>query len=85
MDEANLVRLASLTATALDALAHVHLPEYRAKVADPGNDPPADRLSPEDCHRLVTTLPLRIMALRIMALRCPRRASRGRRPPPPAG
>jgi hypothetical protein len=36
MDEANLVRLASLTATALDALAHVHLPEYRAKVADPG-------------------------------------------------
>ena len=35
-DEANLVRRASLTATALDALAQVHLPEYRAKVADPG-------------------------------------------------
>src|SRR5262245_50252691 len=32
-DEANLVRLASLTATALDALARLHLPEYRAKVA----------------------------------------------------
>jgi GAF domain-containing protein len=35
-DEANLVRLASLTATALDALAQLHLPEYRVKVADPG-------------------------------------------------
>ena len=35
-DEANLVRLASLTTTALDALAQLHLPEYRAKVADPG-------------------------------------------------
>jgi GAF domain-containing protein len=34
-DEANLVRLASLTSTALDALARLHLPEYRAKVADP--------------------------------------------------
>lgn len=34
-DEANLVRLASLTSTALDALAQLHLPEYRAKVADP--------------------------------------------------
>jgi GAF domain-containing protein len=33
-DEANLVRLASLTSTALDALAQLHLPEYRAKVAD---------------------------------------------------
>jgi hypothetical protein len=31
-DEANLVRLASLTSTALDALAQLHLPEYRAKV-----------------------------------------------------
>ena len=35
-DEANLLRLASLTATALDALARLHLPGYRAKVADPG-------------------------------------------------
>jgi len=35
-DEANLVRLASLTSTAPDALARLHLPEYRAKVADPG-------------------------------------------------
>ena len=35
-DEANLVRLASLTATALDALAQLHLPKYRAKVADRG-------------------------------------------------
>jgi GAF domain-containing protein len=34
-DEANLVRLASLTSTALDALAQLHLPEYRAKLADP--------------------------------------------------
>jgi GAF domain-containing protein len=32
-DEANLVRLASLTSYALDALAQVHLPEYRAKLA----------------------------------------------------
>jgi len=35
-DEANLLRLASLTATALDALAQRHLPEHRAKVAAPG-------------------------------------------------
>jgi len=35
-DEANLLRLASLTATALDALAQLHLPKYRAKAADPG-------------------------------------------------
>jgi GAF domain-containing protein len=35
-DEANLLRLASLTATVLDALAQLHLPEYRAKVADLG-------------------------------------------------
>jgi GAF domain-containing protein len=34
-DEANLLRLASLTSTALDALAQLHLPEYRANVADP--------------------------------------------------
>jgi GAF domain-containing protein len=32
-DEANLVRLATLTSTALDALAQLHLPEYRRKVA----------------------------------------------------
>jgi GAF domain-containing protein len=31
-DEANLVRLATLTSTALDAVAQLHLPEYRAKV-----------------------------------------------------
>ena len=31
-DEANLLRLATLTATALDALAQLHLPEYRAKM-----------------------------------------------------
>jgi hypothetical protein len=35
-DEANLLRLASLTATALDAPAQLHLPEYRAEAADPG-------------------------------------------------
>ena len=34
-DEANLVRLASLTSTALDALAQLHLPDYRTKVAQP--------------------------------------------------
>jgi GAF domain-containing protein len=33
-DEANLVRLATLTSTALDALAQVHLPEYRREVAE---------------------------------------------------
>ena len=32
-DEANFVRLASLTSMALDALAQVHLPEYRREVA----------------------------------------------------
>ena len=32
-DETNLVRLASLTSTALDALAQVHLTDYRAKLA----------------------------------------------------
>jgi GAF domain-containing protein len=34
-DEANLVRLAALTSTALDALAQLHLPDYRTKVAQP--------------------------------------------------
>ena len=33
-DEANLVRLATLTATALDALAQLHLPAYRARIAE---------------------------------------------------
>jgi GAF domain-containing protein len=32
-DEANVVRLAALTSAALDALAQVHLPEYRREVA----------------------------------------------------
>ena len=32
-DEANLVRLAALTSTALDALAQLHLPDYRRKLA----------------------------------------------------
>lgn len=32
-DESNLVRLAALTASALDSLAQLHLPEYRAKLA----------------------------------------------------
>jgi hypothetical protein len=31
-DEANLVRLASLTSAALDALAQLHLPDYRRRV-----------------------------------------------------
>jgi len=34
-DEANLVRLASLASTALDALAQLHLPECPAKVGEP--------------------------------------------------
>jgi hypothetical protein len=33
-DEASLGRLA-LTSTALDAVAQLHLPEYRAKIGDP--------------------------------------------------
>jgi GAF domain-containing protein len=33
-DEANLVRLASLVSTALDALAQLHLPGYRAQVRE---------------------------------------------------
>lgn len=33
-DEANLVRLAALTSTALDALSQLHLPEYRERLAD---------------------------------------------------
>lgn len=33
-DEAQLVRLAQLTSTALDALAMVHFPDYRAKVLE---------------------------------------------------
>src|SRR5512132_273835 len=32
-EEANLVRLAALTSAALDALAQVHLPQYRREVA----------------------------------------------------
>jgi hypothetical protein len=32
-DRANLLRLATLTGTALDALAQLHLPDYRGKVA----------------------------------------------------
>jgi GAF domain-containing protein len=32
-DEANLVRLAALTSAALDSLAQLHLPDYRAKMA----------------------------------------------------
>jgi GAF domain-containing protein len=32
-DQALLVRLAALTSTALDALAQLHLPDYRRKVA----------------------------------------------------
>jgi hypothetical protein len=33
-DEANLVRLEALTSTALDALAQLHLPDYRREVAE---------------------------------------------------
>ena len=33
-DEANLMKLAALTSTALDALAQLHLPDYRREVAE---------------------------------------------------
>jgi hypothetical protein len=41
-DEANLVRLATLTATALDGFAQLHLPEYRERSArdEPAPAPP---------------------------------------------
>jgi GAF domain-containing protein len=38
-DEANLVRLARLTARALDALAQLHLPDYRRKIASHSHEP----------------------------------------------
>ena len=43
-DEANLERLAALTSTALDALARLHLPDYRREVAErrPGDVVRAD-------------------------------------------
>jgi GAF domain-containing protein len=41
-DEANLVRLAALTSTALDALAQLHLPDYRRKVAGRSSGSTAD-------------------------------------------
>ena len=41
-DEANLVRLAALTSTALDALAQLHLPDYRRKVAGRSSGSRAD-------------------------------------------
>jgi hypothetical protein len=34
LDEVNFVRLAALTSMALDALAQVHLPDYRREVAE---------------------------------------------------
>jgi hypothetical protein len=34
LDEVNVVRLAALTSMALDALAQVHLPDYRREVAE---------------------------------------------------
>ena len=48
-DEVNLVRLASLTTTALDALARLHLPEYRARSPIPGNDPFDHRSTSSSC------------------------------------
>jgi GAF domain-containing protein len=41
-DEANLVKLAALTSTALDALAQLHLPDYRRKVAARSSGSPSD-------------------------------------------
>ena len=37
-DEANFIRLAALTSMALDALAQVHLPDYRREVAERSSD-----------------------------------------------
>jgi hypothetical protein len=45
-DEANLVKLAALTSTALDALAQLHLPDYRRKVA--AQSPGSASDAPED-------------------------------------
>jgi GAF domain-containing protein len=42
-DEANLARLASLTSVALDALAQLHLPEYRRMVGGGSFDPAGPR------------------------------------------
>jgi GAF domain-containing protein len=42
-DEANLVRLAALTSMALDALAQLHLPGYRRKVAERSSGSTPDR------------------------------------------
>jgi GAF domain-containing protein len=41
-DEANLVRLAALTSTALDVLAQLHLPDYRRNVAGRSSGSTAD-------------------------------------------
>jgi GAF domain-containing protein len=45
-DETLLVRLAALTSTALDALAQVHLPEYRLSLAAPSAGSTADEGTP---------------------------------------
>ena len=41
-DEANLVRLAALTSTALDALAQLHSPDYQRSVAGRSSGSTAD-------------------------------------------
>ena len=55
-DETNLVRLAALASTALDALAQLHLPDYQRKVArrasgSTANEPTRVRPSPRFVHR----------------------------------
>jgi len=43
LDETNLARLAALTSTALDALAQLHLPDYRRSIAErSAGSPPTD-------------------------------------------
>jgi hypothetical protein len=44
-DEANVVRLAALTPTALDALAQLHLPDYRRKVVRRSSSSTLDELT----------------------------------------
>jgi GAF domain-containing protein len=42
-DEANLMKLAALTSTALDALAQLHLPDYRRQVAERSSGSTSDK------------------------------------------
>jgi GAF domain-containing protein len=49
-DEANLVRLATLAGAALDALAQLHLPSYRKKIAHQGTERTNQQTPPSPTH-----------------------------------